>query len=365
MSEEGGKYTRSSLMMGLNLLLFLLGILVVDIRGNTLSFNYTLVISTFFIGFVIVVGLSFLNRSMAGGMVIGLSLSGSYWVGFLTGLLIKLQFSSNTDALRAYGPYALYVSATFSALGLFFGFLGYLTEHLFVENPNVETYVFRDYWSSVLSLGKSSRREFQDLDRRMTRAHVAAKDWWRQQIHRMRQAKPELIYVNQSTKLSEESLGDIYDITSGQGIYHGVINPSDLISLYKPTILSIPKTTNNIGGGRRLALEEFISRFLGWFIQSKTLWVSYIALSALFTFSLLTYFNALVRSGGGYLLDTDLEAIIVTGVFLSAVTMIFVARFRARSLLLFEKRPDERAMVFAVYIILFMFYGLIINSLRR
>ena len=299
MMEEGGKYTSSSLVMGLTALFFFLGVLVVDVYEDALSFNYTLVITTFFIGFLTVIGLSFLNRSPIGGSIIGLSISGTYWVGFLTGLLIKLQFSSNTEALRQYGPYALYVSLAFSTLGLFFGSLGYMTERLFVENPVVETYVYSDYWSNVLSLGKSNRREYPDIDRRMTRAHVTVRDWWRQQINRVKQAKPELIYVDQTmakierkaSSLREEDIGDVYDIASGQRIYQGLVDPGDLLGVYRPSILNVPKISSRIGGGRRLALEELISRFLGWFIQSRALWISYAAVSVFFIFSVLNYFD--------------------------------------------------------------------------
>jgi hypothetical protein len=365
LAEEGGKYTRSSLVMGLNFLFFFLGVLVIDVNNNTLWFNYALVIFTFFIALFVAIGLSFLNRSLIGGMIIGLSFSGSYWVGFLTGLLIKFQFTSNTDVLKYFGPYALYVSTAFSALGLFFGLLGFMTERLFVENPVIETYIFRDYWSNVFSLGKNNRREMQQLDQKMTRAHIMAKDWWRQQIHRVKQTKPELIYVNETTAkikgestTREEKIGDVFDIASGQRLYDDVVDPSDLIGVYRPSILSIPAISNRIGGGRRLALEELVTRFLGWFIKSKALWVSYLAVSILFTYSLLNYFEGLVHTQGGVLMETDRQSLIITSVFLSALTIYFVFRFHGLSLELFDKRPDERTLVFSIYLILYLFYGL-------
>jgi hypothetical protein len=351
--------------MGLNFLFFFLGVLVIDVYENTLWFNYTLVIFTFFIALFVAIGLSFLNRSLIGGIIIGLSFSGSYWVGFLTGLLIKFQFTSNTDVLRYFGPYALYVSTAFSALGLFFGLLGFMTERLFVENPVIETYIFRDYWSNVFSLGKNNRREMQQLDQKMTRTHIMVKDWWRQQIHRVKQTKPELIYVYETmTKIKgksttrEEKIGDVFDIASGQRLYDDVVDPGDLIGVYRPSILSIPAISNKIGGGRRLALEELITRFLGWFIKSKALWVSYLVVSALFTYSLLNYFEGLVHSQGGVLMETDRLSLIITSVILSVLTIYFVFRFHDLSLELFDKRPDERTLVFSIYIILYLFYGL-------
>lgn len=200
MAEEKDRYTRSTLMIGINFLFFFLGVLVIEVYEDVIWFNYTLVIVSFFMGLLISIGLSFLNRTPLGGVIIGFSLSGSYWIGFLTGLLTKIQFGSNMDVLKQYGPYALYVSAAFASLGLFFGVLGYFTEHLFVENPIVETYVFRDYWSNVYNLGKNVRREYQGLDQRMTRFHLTVRDWWQQQVHRVRQAKPELMYVSQVAK---------------------------------------------------------------------------------------------------------------------------------------------------------------------
>ena len=366
MAEEGGKYTRSSLVMGLNFLFFFLGLLVIDVIENTMWFNYTLVIITFFIAFLVVVGLSFLNRSPIGGIIIGLSLSGSYWIGFITGLLINFRFSSSIEPLKLFGPYASYVTGAFSTLGLFFGLLGFISEQLFFENPNLEAYIFRDYWSNVFSLGKNNRREIRNLDQRMRRAHVTAKDWWRQQFHRVKQAKPELIFVYQTTgktekakpTAKEEKIGDVFDIASGQRIYDNLIDPSDLLGLYKPLIISVPSVSNKVGRWRRLALEEFVSRFLAWFINSRAMWVSYLIISAIFIYSLYSHFDKLVQSYGGYLLSTDQQAILLTGAIISILTLYFALRFHNLSHLVFEKRPDERLIIFSIYLILFLFYEL-------
>jgi hypothetical protein len=358
MAEERDKYTRSSLVIGINFLFFFLGIIVVDVYEETLWFNYTLVMLTFFLALFVAIGLSFLNRTPVGGVIIGLSLSGSYWIGFLTSLIIKFQFTSNTDAIKIFGPYALYVAGAFSCLGLFFGVLGYLSERLFVENPIIETYVYRDYWSNVYGLGKNVRREYESLDRKLTRAHVTVGDWWRQQIHRIKQVQPDLMYVGSPSKTAGERFGDVYEISSGKGLYQGVVDPSDLIGVYKPSIVSIPRTSDEVGGGRRLAFEELVSRLLGWFAQSRVIYALYLAASAVFTYSLYAYFDRLVKSWGSYLYNSDVEALLITGVALSSITLYFVYRFRSISKTLFENRPDERTMIFAVYMILFMFYGL-------
>ncbi len=145
----------------------------------------------------------------------------------------------------------------------------------------------------------------------------------------VKQAKPELMYVNQTTaKVSktvdrEEKIGDIYDISSGQGIYQNLVDPSDLIGIYKPTIVNIPKTSNEISGGRRLAFEELISRFLGWFIQSKALWILYLAASVGFTYALVVYFDALVKSVDSYLFDTDLQVLLIAGATLISAYTLF------------------------------------------
>jgi hypothetical protein len=156
----------------------------------------------------------------------------------------------------------------------------------------------------------------------------------------------------------EEKIGDVFDIASGQRFYDDVVDPGDLIGVYRPSILSIPAISNKIGGGRRLALEELITRFLGWFIKSKALWVSYLVVSVLFTYSLLNYFEGLVHSQGGVLMETDRLSLIITSVILSVLTIYFVFRFHDLSLELFDKRPDERTLVFSIYIILYLFYGL-------
>jgi hypothetical protein len=362
LAEEGGKYTRSSLVTGLNFLFFFLGILI---NSASVYADNTIEMGVFIFAFIIVMGLSFLNRSPIGGSLIGLSLSTSLLVGILSSSITYGEFQLSFEISATFGLLIILFSTTFSVLGFFFGLLGSMTEKLSIENPVIETFVFRDYWSNVFSLGKNNRREYQNLDQKLAHVHVTNRDWWKQQIHRVKQTKPELIYVNQTkakikgkSDVREEKIGDVFDIASGQRIYDEIMDPSDLIGIYRPSILNIPAISNRIGGGRKLALEELISRFLGWFIKSKALWVSYLAMSAFFTYSLLNHFE---KHFYWIFHSESLQVIITTSVILSIVTMYFVFRFHELSLELFDKRPDERIMIFSIYLILYLFYGFFYN----
>jgi len=364
MSDSAGKFTYSSLVVGLHFLLFFLGVFASIPVENGIFFNYTFIFITFFIAIFVTVGISFVNKSPVGGFFIGLTQSSSYWIGFLTGVLITGMYPSSLDVLNAFGMYALTVTGAFSVLGLFFGLLGYISDHIFTGSTVVETYVFRDYWSNVYTLGKNAKREFNNIDRQLTNIHISLKDWWKNLIWKTRKPKSELIYIQKATsKLArspqtENCIGDVFDISSGDHLFSDIIDPTDLVSAYRPSILNMPAISTRLGGGRKLALEEVISRFLGWFIESKFLWVPYMFLSALLTFSLFSYFQDYVRINGITLYQSDINNIATTCILLSVLTLYFVWQFRGLSRDLFNKRPDERLLSFSIYLILALLYPL-------
>jgi len=144
--------------------------------GNLLSFNYTFVFITFFIGIFATVSLSFVNKSIIGGFVLGLIQALSFWVDFLTSVLITGIYDSSLIVLEVYRIYALIEIFAFAVTGLFFGLLGYIANQMFFEDKSVETYIFRDYWSNVYNLGKNNKREYNDLDRRLNNIHLSIKD---------------------------------------------------------------------------------------------------------------------------------------------------------------------------------------------
>jgi hypothetical protein len=360
MAEEG-KFTNSNLVIFLNFVLFFFGFIFVTLIKEEMSadeFNavfimfYTIVI-------LLITGLSFNSHSPSGGIVIGLSFSGSFWIGFLIDQVINYKIGQNLIESEYYVYYIIFTTLAFLAFGLFFGLLGYVSDQLLVESPISETYIFRDYWSSVYTLGKSNRREFNDLDRKLTRVHLTARNWWRQQIKRVTQSKPELTHVNYikqrdtGTKQSRNwKIGDIYDVASGKRIYEEVINPMDLVSIYRPSILNIPATSNRIGGAGRLAFEEMVSRFLGWFITSRVIWGPYIVASVLLTYFMYTHYAALYSPEFG-----GLQAIVATSILLSLITLYLVRMLHSISLEIFNKRPDVRTLLFTMYLIVLLFYG--------
>jgi hypothetical protein len=365
MSDSEGKYTYSSLVVGLHFLLFFLGVFVCIPVENGIFFNYTFVFITFFIGIFVTVGLSFVNRSIIGGFVLGLTQSLAYWIGFLTGVLITGTFGSSLVVLDVFGMYALTVITAFSVTGLFFGLLGYIANHMFFEGNLVESYVFRDYWSNVYTLGKNNKREYIDIDRRLTNIHFIMKDWWKNLIWRARLPKPELVFVPQAKAAKKPQMenifgrvGDVFDINSGEHLFSEVIDPTNLVATYRPSLLSMPAISNRVGGGRKLALEEVVSRFLGWFIESNYLWALYLFISVLLGFASLNYFREYTRNNGIILLQSDIINIILVCALLSALTIYFVWRFRIISKDLFDKRPDERLLSFSIYLMLVLFYPL-------
>jgi hypothetical protein len=365
MSDSDQRFAYSSLVVVLNFLMFFLGIFLIEPFENGIYFNYTFVFITFFIGIFSTVGLSFRHKSLIGGLLLGLSTSSSYWIGFLTGVLITKLYPTSISVLYDYGFYALAVITSFSILGLFFGFLGYISDQLFVEKPVTEVYVFRDYWSNVFSLGKNNRRELNQLDQRLSRRipwRLDIRTWWIRLIQKILEPKPELVFVHhqvaKSGHKSDSMLassfrpGDVFDVSSGSRLSSDVIDPLYLVAKYKPSIMNMPAISQTLGGGRKMAVEELVSRALGRFLKSKILWFSYFTVSLALFFSVLSYFES-----NFIISPVNRTTILVTCLLLSAMTFLFVWRLRRLSLELFEKRPDERILLFSLYLILFLLYG--------
>ncbi len=361
MKTENGKFTQSSLVIFLNFALFFFGFIFVTMIKDEMSPNEFNAVFILFYTIVIlmITGLSFNSQSPVGGIVIGLSFSASFWIGFLIDQFINYKIGQNLIESEYYVYYIIYTTLAFLAFGLFFGLLGYISDRLLVESPISETYVFRDYWSSVYTLGKSTRREFNDLDQKLTRIHLTARNWWRQQIKHATKSKPELAHINYTKQRDTETkqsrnlkIGDVYDISSGKRIYEEIINPVDLVSIYRPSILNIPATSNRISGAGRLAFEEMISRFLGWFIKSRLIWAPYIVASALLAYFMYHYYASIY----GYDFS-GLQPIVATSILLSLITLYLVYILHRISLETFNNRPDVRILLFTIYIIVLLFYG--------
>jgi hypothetical protein len=396
MSTSEKNFRNISVIVALHSLLFFLGISL---------WNYNFGLHEFFfdpeyeaaliiIAVVATVGLSYLSRSLFSGLFIGVSVSTAFMLGFLVGGLIILPHEFAYDSwYKPQDPtWTLYTSIlyllqnffflmggfrilrvifAYSSLGMFFGLFGYISQRLFMEEPVTKVYAFRDYWSSVFRLGRNIRREDRTLDQRLSKIRVPSniriREWWKRVTQRLQEPEPELIFV------SEEEHGNVYDLSTGRRIVSDVLNPVNLTARYKPSIMNAPALTHTFGGVRKLAFEEIISRFLGWFMNSKLLWVVYIALSVLFSIGI-------IRSSGVPLLepleiiksffeprptDLNLMDLLLASKLVYAICivipgiMLFIVWFWRRfSMKFFIQRPDERMLIFAVYIILALFFGM-------
>lgn len=58
--------------------------------------------------------------------------------------------------LSVYGMGFLSAMIALCSIGLFYGLLGYVFGHISLDAPFTQPRIFRDYWSSVLQLGKAT-----------------------------------------------------------------------------------------------------------------------------------------------------------------------------------------------------------------
>ena len=63
-----------------------------------------------------------------------------------------------------------------------------------------------------------------------------------------------------------------------------LIDPSYIISKYRPSVLKVAELPSSPKGVRRLALDRLAERFLGWFIPSNAVWIFYQSLSVFLVF---------------------------------------------------------------------------------
>jgi hypothetical protein len=189
---------------------------------------------------------------------------------------------------------------------------------------------------------------------------------------------PELIFVSQSDS------GDVFEVSTGKRIISDVTSPSDLVAAYKPHVMSSPALSSSLGGIRKIAFEELISRFLGWFIKSRFLWVTYILISIFFFNRVIThYYNPtdpkillprqfinilqntrdISNEASGLLFNSGI--IYSSCIFVSILLLSLVYIWKRFSARFFQKRPDERLLIFSVYLILALFYGMFSQILTQ
>jgi len=361
-----GKYARYGVTTLCGLLLFFL--------GTSLPFQEDLVaLVSLFVIVLLTAAMSYGNRTPLGGFFLGVFTSTSFLLGFFLMTCIWELSTSHPyvigpigreyglfllmDVLSSYGIGMLSAVFAFTSIGLFFGLLGYVFGHTSLHVSATQPRVFRDYWSSIHLLGKSDRRECRRFDRKLSSWSLRRKGWWRRLIEKITEPQPDLVYVPHRTKKSplEFKIGDLFDLSSGRMIGNDLVDPSDLTSKYRPLVLKVAEVSASPKGVRRLALERLLGRFLEWFIPSRTIWIFYLFLSALLVSSVYLVWTSNLAK---YAYSEGLEyPAVVSAVIASAVTLFLVWRWRKASNELLERRPDERSLIFVVYIILALLYG--------
>jgi len=360
-----GRYARYAVVTLCGLLLFFL--------GSSLPFQAkSVALVSLFAIVLLTVALSYGNRTPLGGLFFGLFTSIAFLLGFFLmtcvweisnyhpfvvgpvgidqGLTVLLQ------VLGSYGPGILSAVFAFASLGLFFGVLGYISWHISPRVSSTQPRVFRDYWSSVNLLGKSDRREYSTFDRRIRSWSIRKGGWWKRLLEKFTEPEPDLVFVQHAnTGPGETRRGDLFDVSSARMVGSDVADPGDLASRYRPSIIKVAETSANPKGLRRLALEELLARFLRWFIPSSTIWVFYLLLSGALVSSV---YYLWLPGHAGSLYSPGAEYFAAGSAALaSIVTLFFVWRWRKAARELFERRPDERVLIFIVYLILALLYG--------
>lgn len=360
-----GKYPPSPIIVLCGLFIFFLGFIAFQNVDSALFSVFAIVLLT--------VALSYRNRTPLGGLILGLFTSTVFVLGYLLMGCVREVSQYGPDYrpeahlyfLRqlvgpgefGYVKYSL-LSAVFaiSSTGLFFGMLGYVFEHISLQVTETQPCVFRDYWSNVHLLGKSDRREYDFLDRKLSSWSIGKKEWWRSVVRKIKEPTSDLVFSRHSSKDSSESdKGNLFDLTTGRMIGKDLIDPSHLVAKYRPSVLKVAEIGPGPKGIRRLALERLLARFLQWFTPSRAIWVFYISLSALFVTSV--YFVWISGLAAYPYFEGDKWYVIFSALIVSGVLLGFVWRWRKASEELLKRRPDERVLIFFVYSILALLYG--------
>ncbi len=405
-----GEYSKYAVVTLVGLLLFFL--------GASLPFQPNMVaLVSLFAMVLLTVAMSYGNRSPSGGLFMGIFASVVFLLGFfvmtcvwelsspysltpspfkpgelLPYIIGPVGFSEGgldllTRVLSSYGLQMLSAVFAFASIGLFFGTFGYISGRISLHASTTQPRVFRDYWSSVLRLGKSDRREFDSFDRKLSTWSFRKREWWNRILERITEPQADLVFVPQKGRSSGLSKGDVFDLSSGRMIGDGLADPSDLASRFRPSVLKVAELSSDPKGVRRVALENLLAKFLRRFMFSRQVWIFYLLLSAALIYSVnpvwvsklatqasteLTGEFRLVSQGGGHGIPlsglmtlndgTTAGAAVylpslVSAAIASAMTLFFVWRWRKASRELFIRRPDERILVFVVYIILALLYG--------
>ncbi len=356
-----GEYPKYAITTMCGLLLFFLGFSLIFETATILR------LLTLFIGVGVTIALSYGNRSPIGGLILGFFASISFALGLFVMIFAwelseavsanrgwTLSFLENT--LSVYGMGFLSAALALCSIGLFCGLLGYVFGHISLDVPSTQPRIFRDYWSSVLQLGKSDKREFSSLDRKLSSWSLGKKGWRKRLLEKLIEPQPDLYFAPRSKNSAGEiSRGNLFDVSSGRMVGEDLADPFDLASRFRPTILKVAATSSNPKGVWRLAAERFVERLLRRLLPSRAVWAFYLLLSVALTVSVyIVWTNNLAAYG--YYEGAELH-VVISAIVSSAIVLFFVWRWRQTSKILFQKRPDERILIFMVYIILALLFG--------
>jgi len=177
-------------------------------------------------------------------------------------------------------------------------------------------------------------------------------------MKKITEPKPDLVFLSNRGKDSsgEFSRGDLFDLSSGNRIREDLVDYSDLISKYRPNILHM--NASWFGYLRSLAIRGLFARFLNWFINSRAPLIIYLLLTFLPSTLVIYFAYAQARTMhyiGIWVWLTGFSVLLP-----SVATLILARKWQTESKTLVKKRPDERVLIFFVYIVFAMVYPLIL-----
>jgi len=351
-------YTKSVIVSLSGFILLFIGVLLPIIQEFQLI--------PIFILFLLTATVSFLNKKPLGGLFYGLFTSMSLLIGnLLTVLFIEysLIFTENSigeqglsifiSIIETYIPEFISFIIAFTTLGLFFGLMGYVFDKTSLETIWSPPLHYRDYWSSIHSLGKSRKREYYKLDRRFGADSFKIKGLMEKITSAVVVPQPDLAFVLNKNKKGIQNFekGSLYDISSGRLLDNNLTNPNRLVSKYRPYVLKIPEYATGTKGVRRIVFEKILENFLGRILKLRIILPFFIVLSMIFVFFI--QINQVQTS----IFSLSSELTLIIAIFFSVVTLLFVWRWGVRSKKLFNQRPDERILILIIYVVLGLLFG--------
>ena len=355
--------------------------------------------------FTITVIFSYFSQNPLGGIIIGVLFIGTFFMGYLCFECIQVSmnpdlgsstyiprqeleriylngsdpwgralrdsagkwtyfFLTNTLSFSEHGRLPSMISTTiaFSSIGFFFGLIGYILQRFIPSTPETHPFIFRDYWSQINNWAKSDKPEYPFMDRNLHTWKIGTFLRGGQLLNRIQRKStypdPELLFIPitnlNSTKKNGEGKGNLY-LQSSEESLGEFRDYNELINKYKPKLHFSKKTSigNNDKEIKDPSKEGIVTSLVDKALESRDIIVIYFLLA--FAFPLIISIYA-----GYYGLFGEFSIISIIGVILpSIITFILARKFRQWAKELVKKRPDERVLVFYVFICFFLIFGTI------